>query len=119
MDPPRQARPAAPIVVSFLDCVNRGDVEGLGALMTEEHALCVFEEAPLVGRERNVAAWQSYASSFPVAGTSGGRQGQELAPARGHSRAAPHAGIGRGVIVRRSTAAGSRRLRRDRVPPGA
>jgi ketosteroid isomerase-like protein len=51
--------------VSFIDCVNRGDVDGLGRLMAEDHTLRVFDEAPVVGREANLRAWRGYADSFP------------------------------------------------------
>jgi hypothetical protein len=56
---------AVDAVVAFIDCINRGDVDGLGQLMTEDHALEVFDEPPLRGREQNVDAWRGYATSFP------------------------------------------------------
>lgn len=52
-------------MVSFIDCVNRGDVDGLGRLMTDGHTLEVFDEEPVVGREANVRAWRGYVESFP------------------------------------------------------
>jgi hypothetical protein len=52
-------------VVSFIDCINRGDVEGLGSLMTEDHQLRAFDEPPLDGKEANIAAWRGYCDSFP------------------------------------------------------
>jgi ketosteroid isomerase-like protein len=57
--------PPVAVVVSFIDCVNRGDADGLGRLMTEDHRLEVFDEEPLVGREANVHAWQGYADGYP------------------------------------------------------
>jgi len=57
--------PPVAAVVSFIDSINRGDVDGLAALMTDDHELRVFAEAPLAGRDANVAAWRGYASSFP------------------------------------------------------
>jgi hypothetical protein len=51
--------------VSFIDCVNRGDVDGLDRLLTDDHQLCVFNEDPLIGRAANVEAWRGYAQSFP------------------------------------------------------
>ncbi len=62
----RHPRPPVPVAVSFIDCINRGDIEGLGALMTAEHTLVVFDEAPLVGRTENIAAWRGYFSSYPA-----------------------------------------------------
>jgi ketosteroid isomerase-like protein len=53
------------VVISFIDCINRGDVEGLGSLMTDDHRLVVFAENPLTGKAPNVAAWYGYTSSFP------------------------------------------------------
>jgi hypothetical protein len=57
-------RPLA-AVVSFIDCINRGDLDGLGALMSEDHRLVVLDAPPLVGRGANLDAWQGYFSSFP------------------------------------------------------
>jgi len=61
------ALPAEPIpaVLGVLDCINRGDVEGLGARMTDDHELVVFDEAPRRGRAENVDAWRGDADAFP------------------------------------------------------
>ena len=58
---------AAPVVVAnrFVDCINRRDLDGLAALMTADHRLEVFDEAPLVGRAANVDAWRGYFENFP------------------------------------------------------
>jgi hypothetical protein len=53
------------VVVTFIDCINRRDIAALGRLMTEDHVLQVFSEAPLVGRDENVAAWHGYAGAYP------------------------------------------------------
>src|SRR5437879_7304426 len=50
MTPVTAPRPPVAVVVSFVDCINRGDVDGLAALMTEDHELRVFDEAPLSGQ---------------------------------------------------------------------
>ncbi|MGA7418736.1 MAG: nuclear transport factor 2 family protein [Acidimicrobiales bacterium] len=60
----RQLPPVA-VAVSFIDCINRGDVEALGHLMTKDHQLKVFDEPPVDGREANIAAWHGYCSGFP------------------------------------------------------
>ncbi len=60
----RQLPPVA-AVISFIDCINRGDTAGLGKLMTRDHELAVFDEEPLRGRAANVEAWEGYASAFP------------------------------------------------------
>jgi hypothetical protein len=61
----KEASPPVAVVVSFVDAINRGDVDRFGELMTEEHRLAVFEEPPLIGRQANIDAWQGYASAFP------------------------------------------------------
>ena len=57
--------PPVAAVVSFIDAINRGDVDALDGLMTHDHHLVVFDEAPLVGRDANIAAWRGYAQAFP------------------------------------------------------
>ena len=52
------------MALSFIECINRGDVDGLGALMHEDHELRIFGEPPTVGREANIGAWWGYATSF-------------------------------------------------------
>ena len=61
----RQPVPPIAAVLSFIDCINRGDLTGLVELMTEDHALVVLDEPPLVGREANRHAWNGYFTSFP------------------------------------------------------
>src|SRR5438270_14038529 len=58
-------RPPVAVAISFVDCINRGDVDGLADLMTDDHRLCVFDERPLAGKAANVEAWRGYASSWP------------------------------------------------------
>ena len=53
------------MAISFIDCINRGDIDGLVELMHEDHELCVFDEPPTAGRKNNVPGWRCYASSFP------------------------------------------------------
>ena len=54
------------VVRSFIACINRGDVQGLGRLMTDDHELTVFDEPALIGREANLAAWRGYVASYPA-----------------------------------------------------
>jgi ketosteroid isomerase-like protein len=63
---PADPQPPVALAVSFVDAVNRADVDALGALMTDDHRLVVFDEPPLVGREANVDAWQGYVDSYPT-----------------------------------------------------
>jgi hypothetical protein len=57
--------PPLATVLSFIDCVNRLDLDGLGRHMTEKHRLVIFDEAPLVGRQANMKAWSGYMDQFP------------------------------------------------------
>ncbi len=58
-------RPAVPTAISFVDCINRRDVDGLARLMTEQHRLEVFDATPVAGREANVRAWRGYFDAYP------------------------------------------------------
>jgi BirA family transcriptional regulator, biotin operon repressor / biotin---[acetyl-CoA-carboxylase] ligase len=55
------ARPARVVAASFLDCINRGDVEGLGRLMSDEFELRLPGSGPVRGREACLRAWPRYA----------------------------------------------------------
>ena len=54
------------MAVSFVDCINRGDLDGLAALMTDDHRLAVLDEDPVEGRDENVEAWRGYFGAFPT-----------------------------------------------------
>jgi SnoaL-like domain len=62
---PHVPLPPLAAVVSFIDAVNRADLDALAALLHEEHRLLVLDEEPLVGRVANVDAWFGYLSAFP------------------------------------------------------
>jgi ketosteroid isomerase-like protein len=57
--------PPVAVTISFIDSINRGDLEALEGLLHEDHQLEVFDEPPLVGRDANVEAWDGYFDSFP------------------------------------------------------
>ena len=57
--------PPVAAVIGFIDCINRGDIDGLGELMTDDHELVVFGEEALRGWERNIRAWAGYAEAYP------------------------------------------------------
>ena len=57
--------PPVAVAIGFVDRINRGDVDALGKLMTDDHELLVFDEPPVAGREANVDAWRGYLQSFP------------------------------------------------------
>lgn len=59
-----RALPAAAVVLSFIDCINRLDLDGLVDLMTEDHELRILDETPVVGRESNARAWRGYFDAF-------------------------------------------------------
>jgi ketosteroid isomerase-like protein len=61
----RAPLPPTAAVISFIDCINRGDLDGLVALMTHDHTLVVLDEPPLIGRSANRDAWLGYFSAFP------------------------------------------------------
>ena len=56
---------AVEVMREFIARINAGDVDGLGRLMTPDHQLIVFDEAPVVGRDENLEAWHDYVSSWP------------------------------------------------------
>ena len=53
---PRKPTPQVAAVIGFIDRINRGDIAGLGDLMTEDHQLLLFDETPLVGKDANISA---------------------------------------------------------------
>jgi hypothetical protein len=57
--------PPVAAVVSFIDAINRGDIVHLASLMSDDHRLQVFDEAPLDGKEANIVGWRGYTSLFP------------------------------------------------------
>ena len=57
--------PPIAVVLSFIDCINRGEVLGMERLMTADHVLHVYNEVPLAGRDKNVDAWSGYLRGFP------------------------------------------------------
>jgi hypothetical protein len=60
-----RALPSTAVALGFADRINRGDLQGLGAMMTANHRLEVFDEKPVIGRAANIAAWQGYLTAFP------------------------------------------------------
>lgn len=61
----RSPLPAVAVAVSFVDCINHADIDGLARLMADNHTLSVFDEPPLVGRAANLEAWRGYFAGFP------------------------------------------------------
>lgn len=61
----RDPLPATATAISFIDRINRTDLQGLSRLMTADHTLHVFDEPPIVGHDENVEAWRGYLASCP------------------------------------------------------
>lgn len=57
--------PPTAVALGFIDRINRGDVEGLVEMMSEDHRLEVFDEKPIVGRDANKSAWRGYMTAYP------------------------------------------------------
>jgi hypothetical protein len=62
----RVPRPPVAAVIGFIDCVNRGDIDGLTALMTDDHQLLIPGAPPVVGRDANRSAWRDYVALCPT-----------------------------------------------------
>jgi ketosteroid isomerase-like protein len=62
---PRRPLPPIAVTLGFVDRINRGDLDALVDLMTEDHTLVVMNEAPLAGRAANRDAWEGYFRSYP------------------------------------------------------
>jgi 3-methyladenine DNA glycosylase AlkD/ketosteroid isomerase-like protein len=55
----------AQVTLRFVDCINTRDLEGLTALMSEEHTFVDLAGDEQHGRAVMQAGWQNYFSSFP------------------------------------------------------
>jgi ketosteroid isomerase-like protein len=62
---PRSPLPPVAVVISFIDAINRGDLDRLAALVHDQHRLEVLDEDAVVGREENARAWRDYFDAFP------------------------------------------------------
>jgi hypothetical protein len=59
------APPPWALAISFIDAINSNDLERLGSLMSDTHALAVFGEPPVLGRAANLEAWSGYCGAWP------------------------------------------------------
>jgi ketosteroid isomerase-like protein len=59
------ALPPVALAVSFIEQINRRDLDALAALMSDDHRLEVFDEPPLAGKDANVDAWRGYFDAYP------------------------------------------------------
>ncbi len=60
MNPALSSSPLA-MAVSFIDCINHGDVDRQATFMHEAFELRVFDEPPTLGAD----PWRGYAQAFP------------------------------------------------------
>jgi ketosteroid isomerase-like protein len=58
--------PLLPTVRAFIDRINRRDLNGLLALMTDDHCLKVLDEDPSCGKEGLREAWRGYFDALPT-----------------------------------------------------
>jgi len=60
-------RPLPPVaaVVGFVDRIDRGELDDLVELMSDDHTLVVLDGPPLVGRGANRDAWDADLTAFP------------------------------------------------------
>ncbi len=52
-------------VLAFIDRINAHDVEGLGALMSDDHIFIDAHGKQVCGKERMIAGWRGYFEWFP------------------------------------------------------
>jgi hypothetical protein len=60
-----RALPPEAVALSFIDCINRLDLDGLVDLMTDDHQLRILDEDPIAGLDANREAWHGYFTAFP------------------------------------------------------
>jgi ketosteroid isomerase-like protein len=53
------------IALQFNECINCGDLEGLAALMTDDHTFIDAANAAVHGKEHVVEAWKRFFALFP------------------------------------------------------
>lgn len=61
---PRSPEPLE-IVQDFNDCINRGDLDGLADLMTEDHTFIDSSGEVHAGKHSMVAGWEEFFLSYP------------------------------------------------------
>jgi ketosteroid isomerase-like protein len=52
-------------IVAFIDRINAHDLEGLGALMSDDHTFMDAHGNQVSGREKMLAGWHGYLEWFP------------------------------------------------------
>ena len=52
-------------ILAFIDRINAHDVEGLGALMSDDHTFVDAHGNQVTGKEKMIAGWHGYFQWFP------------------------------------------------------
>ena len=52
-------------ILAFIDRINTHDVEGLAALMSDDHTFIDAHGRQVTGREKMIAGWRGYFEWFP------------------------------------------------------
>ena len=52
-------------ILAFIDRINAHDLEGLGALMSDDHTFMDAHGNQVSGREKMIAGWHGYLEWFP------------------------------------------------------
>ena len=53
------------VALAFNDCINRGDLAGLSALMSDDHVFIDSAGARVPGKASCLKAWEGFFSAFP------------------------------------------------------
>src|SRR5215813_1048156 len=57
--------PPTAVALGFNDCINNRDLQGLAALMTDDHTFIDSTNHGVHGKERVVAAWRGFFAAYP------------------------------------------------------
>lgn len=60
-----RSRTMKEVIFAFIECINAHDVEGLGTLMSDDHAFIDANGNQVSGREKMIAGWRGYFEWFP------------------------------------------------------
>jgi ketosteroid isomerase-like protein len=63
--PKRHLQPSDHPAVAFNDAINRRDLDGLGALMSESHTFIDADDKVLSGKHAVLDAWRGFFTAFP------------------------------------------------------
>jgi ketosteroid isomerase-like protein len=56
---------ATNVVMSFTDCINRSDLEGLSSLVTDDHVFVDSANSTIGGMAHCLEAWRQFVAAFP------------------------------------------------------